>query len=243
MTESAKDNAAVSQCWMCSEPAVAEFEGIVPPASTVRRKACEEHAPDGLSPLRYLDAGDGNSRLVTDGGRDESAIGQFISSESDEWATPPEFVRPLADAVGGFDLDPASGAEASPVAEETFTAEDDGLSSAWFGTVWCNPPYSEMAEWTAKAVNESNREGVDTILFLVKGDSSTEWWQTAAEQASAIAMIDGRLSFGDADAAPFCSHVFVFGDLPPAAMDVLDRRGLVFRAENRHTRTRQETIA
>lgn len=167
----------------------------------------------------------------------------FVSSESDEWATPPEFVRPLAEAVGGFDLDPASGAESSPVARETFTEADDGLAQAWFGKVWCNPPYSEMDAWTRKAVNEAQREETETILYLCKGDSSTDWWHSAAREASAVAMLDGRLSFGDGDAAPFCSHVFAFGEIPDAVLNVLDRRGMVFSGEGRYDRAKQVKIA
>lgn len=176
---------------------------------------------------------------------DESTtpIKQFISSETDEWATPPEFVRPLAEAVGGFDLDPCSGAEESPVAAETYTAEDDGLAQAWFGRVWVNPPYSEMEAWTRKAVNESQRDETEVIIYLCKGDSSTDWWHAAAKEAEAVAMLDGRLSFGDGDAAPFCSHVFVFGDAPSEVLDVLDRRGAVFEAPDVHERSRQGKLA
>jgi DNA N-6-adenine-methyltransferase (Dam). len=63
----------------------------------------------------------------------QTDVGLFTSSETDEWATPPAFVRPLADAVGGFDLDPAAGAENSPIAEHAFTEADDGLAKPWFG--------------------------------------------------------------------------------------------------------------
>lgn len=179
---------------------------------------------------------------MTENGQSTDGIDQFVSSESDEWATPPEFVRPLSVAVGGFDLDPASGAEQSPVADETYTEDENGLAKPWYGTVWCNPPYSEMEAWTRKAVNESNRSETDTILYLCKGDSSTDWWQSAVREASALAMIDGRLSFGDGDAAPFCSHVFVFGDTPDGALDVLDRRGVVFRASEKAERTEQQDL-
>lgn len=172
-----------------------------------------------------------------------SSIQQFISSDTDEWATPPQFVRPLADAVGGFDLDPASGAEQSPIADETYTEADDGLTQPWFGTVWVNPPYSEMAAWTRKAINESNRSATDTIIYLCKGDSSADWWQRAVRESSAVAMIDHRLSFGDGGDAPFPSHVFVFGDVADDVLHVLARRGAVFRAPERVTRTTQQGLA
>ena len=65
------------------------------------------------------------------------------SDESDEWATPPSLLRPLDEAVGGFDLDPCSGAEERSIAPETYTESDDGLSKLWHGRVWVNPPYSD----------------------------------------------------------------------------------------------------
>jgi phage N-6-adenine-methyltransferase len=175
-------------------------------------------------------------------GHSVNSIDLFVSCESDEWATPPEFARPLAEAVAGFDLDPASGAEKSPVADQTYTEDDDGLSQTWYGAVWCNPPYSEMEAWTRKAINESNRPEVDAIFYLCKGDSSTDWWQSAVCEADALAMIDGRLWFGGRDAAPFCSHVFVFGDAPDESLDVLDRRGVVFRASEKVARTEQQDL-
>lgn len=58
-----------------------------------------------------------------------------------EWGTPEYVVSPLSDALDGFDLDPASGAEPVPYADERYTVEDDGLAQDWFGDVWLNPPY------------------------------------------------------------------------------------------------------
>jgi phage N-6-adenine-methyltransferase len=171
------------------------------------------------------------------------SLNPFVSSITDEWSTPPEFVRPLADAVGGFDLDPASGAEQSPIANQTYTETDDGLSQSWFGSVWCNPPYSEMQDWTQKAIKESQRDDTDLILYLCKGDSSTDWWQEAAKAGTVIAAIDERLKFGNGEnSAPFASHVIGFGNIPTSALDVLASRGLVLDATAIYQRTEQEKI-
>ena len=68
----------------------------------------------------------------------------------DEWYTP----RWLFAAAGvTFDMDVCA-----PVAEEFrtcparryLTALDDGLSHAWEGIIWCNPPYSNPAPWAAR---------------------------------------------------------------------------------------------
>ena len=167
-------------------------------------------------------------------------VSLFTSDESDEWATPLEFLRPLASAVDGFDLDAASGAETSPIADHAYTEEDDGLVQPWYGTVWCNPPYSEMAAWTDKVVCELQRDGVDAILYLCKGDTSTGWWHQALAEATVVGMLDARLSFGDgSESAPFASHVFAFGDVPS---DVLERQGAVFDAGDQHERTEQRKL-
>lgn len=151
---------------------------------------------------------------VTDNGdEDTSDIDQFTSQDTDEWSSPRELVEPIDEAIGGFDLDPCSGAERSPFATDTYTEDDDGLAQPWMGTVWVNPPYSAVSDWVDKAVTELEAGNAETIVFLCKGDSSTEWWQTAAEAASCVLAIDRRLKFGDGEnSAPFPSHIFVFGD-------------------------------
>jgi phage N-6-adenine-methyltransferase len=156
----------------------------------------------------------------------------LTSGESDEWSSPRELVEPLDDAVSGFDLDPCSGAESSPFAAETYTAADDGLSQPWHGDVWVNPPYSEMAEWTGKAVTEAAQDRTDTICYLCKGDSSTDWWQKAAWAAEVICAVDHRLEFGDGgNSAPFASHVVVFGESTPALEAELSEHGTLLRPE------------
>lgn len=153
-------------------------------------------------------------------------VGLFTSQETDEWSSPREVVEPIAESIGGFALDPCSGAEQSPFADETYTEDDDGLSQPWHGDVWVNPPYSDMSTWTEKAVAESERGDVKRVVYLCKGDSSTQWWQSAIEQATAVCAIDGRLSFGDGgNSAPFASHIFVFGALSDGLTDALRDQG------------------
>jgi phage N-6-adenine-methyltransferase len=138
----------------------------------------------------------------------------LTSQQTDEWSSPREVVEPLADDVGGFDLDPCSGAESSPFAESVYTEADDGLKQEWFGTVWVNPPYSEMWDWVNKAATEAAAGEADSVFFLCKGDSSTEWWQAAHASASVICAIDHRLTFGDSgNSAPFASHIMLFGEV------------------------------
>jgi len=184
---------------------------------------------------------DNSRRLVTDGGNED--LEPFVSSETDEWSTPPEIWRPLSKAINGFDLDAASGAEKSPIAENVYTEDDDGTAQEWFGTVWVNPPYSNMGTWTGKVVSEIQRSDVDAILYLCKGDSSTNWWHQAIEEATAVCMLDSRISFGqEANSAPFASHLFVYGDVPPDVWDVLDDQGVVFTTANQHRISGQQKL-
>jgi len=156
----------------------------------------------------------------------------LTSDESDEWSSPRELVEPLDAAVGSFDLDPCSGAESSPFAAETYTEADDGLAQPWHGNVWANPPYSEMWDWTDKAIEAVTAGGAESVCFLCKGDSSTDWWQCAAMHATVICAIDHRLSFGDGEnSAPFASHVVVFGESTPELEAELREHGTLLRPE------------
>jgi phage N-6-adenine-methyltransferase len=162
---------------------------------------------------------------------------------SDEFATPGEFHRPIADAVGGFDLDPASGAEDTPLASTRYTKEDDGLSKEWFGKVWLNPPFSGKERWVRKALNEVNAGHVDLAVVLLPVDTSTQWFHDYVTEAATLCFIEGRLSFVGGDRNPnFGVMLAVFGDFPDGLLDVLDRKGTVFDQSERHERARQTSL-
>jgi len=163
-----------------------------------------------------------------------SVVDAATKQETDEWSSPKELVEPLNRAVGGFDLDPCSGAEQSPFAAETYTEADDGLSKPWHGDVWVNPPYSEMSQWTDKAVTEAAQDRTETSCYLCKGDSSTDWWQKAAWAAEVICAVDHRLEFGDGDnSAPFASHIAVFGNPSDDLESALAEHGALLRPETK----------
>lgn len=63
---------------------------------------------------------------------------------SNEWYTPSKYIEAAREVMGSIDLDPASCALANQTvrAARYYTQEDDGLSKAWYGNVWLNPPYS-----------------------------------------------------------------------------------------------------
>lgn len=155
---------------------------------------------------------------------------------SDEWATPKEFIRPLADCVGGFDLDPASGAEPEPHADVVYTKQEDGLSQEWFGNVWLNPPFSDKEEWLRKTLNEVNANNADLAVVLLPCDTSTKWFHNYVTQAICHCFIGpGRQEFdrrskAEGDGSPsFAILVAIFGDkVPKELLGYLNRRGTVF---------------
>jgi phage N-6-adenine-methyltransferase len=84
--------------------------------------------------------------------------------------------------VDAFDLDVAA-CEESHKAETFFTVAMDGLTRPWFGRVWCNPPYSDIAPWVAKAWREmESLPGPDVIAMLIPASRTEQgWWQTDVE--------------------------------------------------------------
>ena len=156
------------------------------------------------------------------------------NSDSDvgvEWGTPKRYVLPLSDAIGGFDLDPASGAEPVPYAETKYTEEDNGLAKEWFGHVWLNPPYSRQDNpaWAEKTYEEA--PNCESITALVPASTSESWWQTYYSEADVFCFIDGRINFLGAgeERASFANVICVFNaqNLPEEYFLELSRMGVL----------------
>jgi hypothetical protein len=124
------------------------------------------------------------------------------NSGNNEWYTPPEFTRAAHRVMGGIDLDPAS----SEVANRTvgaalyFTSEDDGLSRAWGGRVFLNPPYSGdlVGRFAAKALGEIAAGTVSEAIVLVNNATETAWFQSLAAMAQCVCFPKGRIRYLDA---------------------------------------------
>lgn len=170
--------------------------------------------------------------------------------DDNEYATPPEIWRPLARAVDGFDLDPASGAESTPIASTRFTKEDDGLSQAWHGSVWLNPPWSstgdgsEKVRWLRKARNESNRDDVDVVLVLLPADTSAHWFHDHMLEAEALCLVGpGRIAFeGESRNPSFALAIAAFGLVDGALVDAMEELGPVIQGKAVHDPFPQVTL-
>jgi phage N-6-adenine-methyltransferase len=61
-----------------------------------------------------------------------------------------------------------------------WTREDCGLRASWAGErVWCNPPYSAITPWVAKAWNEPAAELI--VMLLPANRTEQSWWQDLVE--------------------------------------------------------------
>ncbi|MDP2739214.1 MAG: DNA N-6-adenine-methyltransferase [Pseudorhodobacter sp.] len=113
----------------------------------------------------------------------------------DEWYTP----KWIFDRLGlTFSLDVCGPVDRTHVAvpcERYYTETDDGLSSPWNGTIWCNPPYSNTAPWAARCIQHGD------ALLLTHIPMNAEWasdvWQACDAmrlfQAIEFVRPDGRL--------------------------------------------------
>jgi len=151
----------------------------------------------------------------------------------EQWGTPEWIWKPLAGALDGFDLDPASGAETIPIADTRYTVEDDGLSQEWFGDVWLNPPYGRSFNrtWAEKAKSESHRESVDTLTALVPSSTGSNWFQETYADADYMTHVSGRVQFHGAGdtSATFYNVIATWGDVPDEYIDALNEIGEVYQ--------------
>lgn len=74
--------------------------------------------------------------------------------------------------------------DAAATAENTKTPRfcNDGLSESWSGErVWCNPPYSDLRSWVAKAHEEMARGCCLVVMLLPATRCEQPWWQDLVE--------------------------------------------------------------
>ncbi len=154
-----------------------------------------------------------------------------LSSESEEWYTPPEIIEATLKVLEEIDLDPCSNSKEAPhiPAKQIFTKDDDGLSKKWEGRVYLNPPYGRsVAEWTAKLMKEFQGGDVTEAILLIAARTDTKWFNALNDFPWCA--ITGRLTFsGVKDPAPFPSAVFYMGENPERFFSVFSEFGAVYR--------------
>lgn len=102
------------------------------------------------------------------------------SSESVDHYTPIEIVDAARELMGGIDLDPASCERANKYirAKRYFAQQDNGLSKAWKGRVFLNPPGGRIDE----AGNRVEHGGFSSAKVWWQ-QLSRSWWSGKVETA------------------------------------------------------------
>lgn len=100
---------------------------------------------------------------------------------NDRGTTPELLAEVIELGYGPFTLDVAA-ADHNAKCARYFTLTDDGLEQSWAGeTVWCNPPYSDIHPWVAKALIECAHPGTTVTLLLPANRTEQAWWQDLIE--------------------------------------------------------------
>lgn len=121
---------------------------------------------------------------------------------NDLWRTPDWLSDWLNREYGPFDIDLAADSLNAKCAS-FITKEQDSLTKHWpdYGSQgFCNPPYSYLPPWTAKAAHHSMVHGFKSTWVLPVWNGDKHWrysvFQNAAKE---ITQIYGRVAFVDAD--------------------------------------------
>jgi ParB family transcriptional regulator, chromosome partitioning protein len=171
--------------------------------------------------------------------------------KSNEWYTPSYVIEAAREVLGSIDLDPASCALANETVKATryFTKDDDGLSKAWDGNVWLNPPYSYTTVprgmehgdkskrpciakmWIDKLISEYHEGHISEAIMLLKADPKQRWFQPLWEFL--ICFVPGKIIFNRPDAPPeghmFGSCLVYLGPNESKFIEVFSNLGTVAR--------------
>jgi hypothetical protein len=142
-----------------------------------------------------------------------SANNVHFSSRGRDWLTPPLIIERASSVLGAIDLDPCASSEAPGhvPAKSCFTQALDGLTQAWVGRIYMNPPYGRsIGKWVRKLRDEYRTGHITAAIALFPARTDTAWWQLLADYP--VCFIRGRLRFsGHENSAPFPSAVVYLG--------------------------------
>lgn len=130
-----------------------------------------------------------------------SAMPHRAASSSDERYSPLWVLELAVKLMGGIDLDPCADPLKRVPAALHYTKEQDGLSRAWAGRVFLNPPYSGSTAWFRHLSLYLEAGAVSEALVLVPVTSihSKGAALLMKQFAAALCLCYRRFNFLDAD--------------------------------------------
>lgn len=135
-----------------------------------------------------------------------AVLSSKFASASQEWQTPDSIFVPLNNEFK-FEWDVCATKENAKCVG-FYTLQDDGLSTAWFGRCWMNPPFNSAARWVKKAYESE----LAMTVALLPSRTNTNWWHTYCMRATEIRFVLGRPKFGSAwHGLPQPLAIVVFG--------------------------------
>jgi phage N-6-adenine-methyltransferase len=126
----------------------------------------------------------------------------------DDRRTPRDLFDPLNEEFN-FTLDAAASKE-NKLCSVYYDKRVSGLDNSWFTyNVWCNPPYSDIRSWVAKATSEiakvnsvtGRAYGPPVVVMLLPANRTEQgWWQDLIEPGRRagdleVRFLRGRLRF------------------------------------------------
>lgn len=130
--------------------------------------------------------------------------------DADERATPAEYFAQLHERFR-FTVD-AAALPYNAKLDRYWTPAEDGLEQPWKGErVWCNPPFSNIEPWLAKAARVSalGKYGAELVVMLLPANrTDLGWWHEHIEphrdngSRLHVEFLPGRIRFGIGRAAP-----------------------------------------
>lgn len=116
----------------------------------------------------------------------------------DEWYTPPDILEAvrlaLVDHPGHMiDLDPCSAPNSFVPADVRYLG--GGLTEPWFGTVFCNPPYSDVSPWLLRCASHHQTTGNNVVALLPARAEIDAWHRFVWPTATTLFFPKGRIRF------------------------------------------------
>ncbi len=122
-----------------------------------------------------------------------------LHTGDEESYTPSQYIESARKVMLAIDLDPASNdmAQETVKAAKYYTVNEDGLSQAWSGRVWMNPPYTARVinKFITKLVDHYMDGQVSDAIILTNNNTDTSWFHEAAKTCTAICFTAGRINF------------------------------------------------